>query len=174
MSPRPSSLGHQHLVLVGLTGSGKTTIGRLAAERLARPFVDTDAMIEQRTGRTVRSIFAEDGEVAFRDLETSVLAEAIGATEPSVIAAAGGAVVREVNREALRASQARVVWLCGGPSVVSDRVRSGGHRPLLDKDPDAMLNKMWSERESLYREVADAIVGIEGRSVHEVLEAVLR
>ena len=58
-------------------GSGKTTIGRLAAERLGRPFLDTDAMIEQRTGRTVRSIFAEDGEVSFRDLDSSVLADAV-------------------------------------------------------------------------------------------------
>ncbi len=174
MSPRPSSLGEQHLVLIGLTGSGKTTIGRLAAERLGRPFLDTDAMIEQRTGRTVRSIFAEDGEVSFRDLESSVLADAVASDEPAVIAAAGGAVVRESNRTILRSAKARVVWLCGGPSVVSDRVRGGAHRPLLDSNPDAMLQKMWSERESLYREVADAIVGIEGRSVHEVLEAVLR
>ena len=174
MSPRPSSLGQHHLVLIGLTGSGKTTIGRLAAERLGRPFLDTDAMIEQRTGRSVRAIFAEDGETAFRDLETAVLAEAVATSEPVVVAAAGGAVVREENRTILRASDARVVWLCGGPSVVSERVRGGSHRPLLDNDPEAMLQKMWTERESLYREVADAIVGIEGRSVHEVLEAVLR
>lgn len=174
MSPRPSSLGEQHLVLIGLTGSGKTTIGRLAAERLGRPFLDTDALIEERTGRTVRAIFAEDGEPAFREIEGEVLADAVASAEPSVIAAAGGAVLREQNRAILRDANARVVWLCGGPSVVADRVRGGSHRPLLDKDPDAILRKMWSEREPLYREVADAIVGIEGRSVHEVLEAVLR
>jgi shikimate kinase len=174
MSVRPSTLGTNHLVLIGLTGSGKTTIGRLAAERLGRPFLDTDAMIEQRTGRSVRAIFAEDGEPTFRDLESLVLSEALASPTPSVIAAAGGIVVREANRAALAVSDARVVWLCGGPSAVVDRVRTGSHRPLLDADPDAMLQKMWSEREPLYREVADAIVGIEGRSIHEVLEAVLR
>ena len=174
MSPRSSSLGHQHLVLVGLTGSGKTTIGRLAAERLGRPFVDTDAVIEERAGRSVRAIFAEDGESVFRDLESSVLIAALDTDEPCVIAAAGGAVLREENRMALRRTNARVVWLCAGPSAVSDRVKGGGHRPLLDSDPDAMLRKMWADREPLYREVADAIVGVEGRSVHEVLEAVLR
>ena len=174
MSSRSSSLGGQHLVLIGLTGSGKTTIGRLAAERLGCPFLDTDALIEERTGRTVRAIFAEDGEPAFREIEGEVMADAVASTEPSVIAAAGGAVLREQNRVVLRDANARVVWLCGGPSVVADRVRGGAHRPLLDKDPDAILRKMWSEREPLYREVADAIVGIEGRSVHEVLEAVLR
>lgn len=171
---RSGSLGTMHLVLVGLTGSGKTTVGRLAADRLGRPFLDTDAVIESRTGRTVREIFAEDGEAAFRDVESAVLRECLDSGEPSVIAAAGGAVVREENRALLRAASARVVWLCGGPSVVSDRVRSGGHRPLLDNDPDTVLRQMWEIREPLYREVADAIVTIEGRSLHDVVEAVLR
>ncbi|MEY4371246.1 MAG: shikimate kinase [Actinomycetota bacterium] len=163
-----------HLVLVGLTGSGKTTVGRLAADRLGRPFLDTDAVIEARTGRTVREIFAADGEPAFRDLEAAVLAECLASETPSVIAAAGGVVVRDENRAALRAAHARVVWLCAGPAVVSERVRSGGHRPLLDDDPDTVLQRMWAAREPLYREVADAIVGVEGRTLHEVVEAVLR
>ena len=171
---RAGSLGTMHLVLVGLTGSGKTTVGRLAAERLGRPFLDTDAVIEAATGRTVREIFADDGESAFRDVESRVLRECLDSDEPSVIAAAGGAVLREENRRLLKSSAARVVWLCGGPSVVSDRVRGGGHRPLLDNDPDTVLRQMWETREPLYREVADAIVTIEGRSIHDVVEAVLR
>ena len=174
MTSKPSSLGNQHLVLVGLTGSGKTTVGRLAAERLGRTFVDTDAEIEHRTGRTVRAIFAEDGEPAFRDLEAKVLADCLAGDEPTVIAAAGGAVLRDENRECLRRARARVVWLCAGPSAVLERVRSGSHRPLLDDDPEAVLQRMWDMREPLYREVADAIVGVEGRTLGEVLEAVLR
>ena len=174
MNQRAGSLAGLHLVLIGLTGSGKTTVGRLAAERLHRAFVDTDAAIEARTGRTVRAIFVEDGEPAFRDLETVVLRDALASTEPVVIAAAGGVVVRDENRSILRTSNARIVWLCAGPSVVADRVRTGAHRPLLDQDPDARLRAMWETREPLYREVADAIVGVEGRSVAEVVEAVLR
>lgn len=171
---RTGSLGTMHLVLVGLTGSGKTTVGRLAADRLGRPFLDTDAVIESTTGRSVRQIFADDGEAAFRDIEAAVLRDCLSSTTPSVIAAAGGAVLRGENRAALKAAHARVVWLCGGPSVVADRVRSGGHRPLLDDDPDTVLQRMWETREPLYREVADAIVTIEGRSLHDVVEAVLR
>lgn len=174
MSTRPTSLGQQHLVLIGLTGSGKTTVGRLAAERLGRTFLDTDAVIEEQTGRSVRAIFAEDGEDAFRDIESQVLLDALARTEPCVIAAAGGAVLRDENRRALRAANARVVWLCAGPSAVVDRVKSGSHRPLLDADPEAVLRRMWETREPLYREAADAIVGVEGRSVYEVVEAVLR
>ena len=174
MTARTDSLADLHLVLVGLTGSGKTTVGRVAAERLHRRFIDTDAAIEARTGRSVRAIFAEDGEPAFRDLETEVLRDSLAETEPVVIAAAGGVVVRDENRRLLSAAAARVVWLCADPVVVADRVRSGGHRPLLDEDPDAKLRSMWAVREPLYREVADAIVGVEGRSIAEVVEAVLR
>lgn len=174
MSTRPSGLDGIHLVLVGMMGSGKTTIGRIAAERLGRPFLDTDLIIEARTGRSVRQIFAEDGEDAFRSLETQVLVEALESPTPAVIAAAGGVVLRPENRAALKRAKARVIWLCADPLVLVDRVRSGGHRPLLDADPEGTLRRMWNDREALYREVADAIVGVDGRSVHEVVEAVLR
>ena len=83
-------------------GSGKTTVGRLVAERLDRPFLDSDEVIEARTGRTVREIFATDGEPAFRALEADVLAEALGTAPPAVVAAAGGTVLAEANRVAMR------------------------------------------------------------------------
>ena len=109
---RAGSLGSQHLVLVGMMGAGKSTIGRLAAERLGRAFLDSDAIIEGRTGRTVREIFAAEGEAAFRALESAVLLEALDSPQPCVIAAAGGVVLREENRAALERASARVVWLC--------------------------------------------------------------
>ena len=164
----------EHLVFVGLMGVGKTTIARVVADRLGRRVFDSDAIIESRSGRTVREIFAEDGEDAFRVLETEVLLEALASPEPLVIAGAGGVVLSETNRQALKASGAKVVWLCADPATLVDRVKSGGHRPLLDGDTAGTLQRMFNEREALYREVADAIVLVDNRSVSDVVEAVLR
>ena len=164
----------QHLVLVGLMGVGKSTVARVVADRLGRRVFDSDAVIEARTGRTVREIFANDGEPAFRTLETEVLLEALHEPEPVVIAGAGGVVLSATNREALKESGARVVWLCADPATLVERVKSGGHRPLLDADPAGTLQRMFDEREALYREVADAIVLVDNRSVSDVVEAVLR
>ncbi len=165
---------NQHVVLVGLMGTGKTTVGRALAERLHRRLLDSDLLIEARTGRTVRQIFQDEGEPAFRALETEVLIEALAQTTPSVIAAAGGVVLSEQNRRALKAAPAKVVWLRAEPDSLVDRVRSGGHRPALDDDPAGTLRRMHQTREPLYREVADMIVSVDGRSVHDVAEAVLR
>ena len=164
----------RHLVLVGMMGVGKSTVGRALASDLGRPLFDSDEMIEERTGRTVREIWLAEGEPAFRTLETEVLLEALASEEPSVIAAAGGVVLSDVNRSALQGEQAHVVWLRSEVDVLLDRVRKGGHRPLLDEDPQAALRQLFDERAPLYQEVADAIVSVDNRSVGDVTKAVLR
>jgi len=169
-----AAVGERHLVLIGLMGVGKTTVGRRCAALLGRPFVDVDALVETTGRRSVPEIFATDGEAVFRSIETEVLHEALQSTEPCIIAAAGGVVLSEANRAALRSSGARVVWLCADPATLVDRVRGAGHRPLLDADPAGTLQRMFTEREHLYREVADAIVLVDGRSVADVVEAILR
>jgi shikimate kinase len=102
------------------------------------------------------------------------LREALADPEPAVIAAAGGVVLRDENRAALNQAKARVVWLCATPQLLVERATSGGHRPLLDGDPAGTLQRMFEEREELYRQVADAIVLVDNRSVNDVVEAVLR
>mgnify|MGYP000963490188 CR=1 FL=1 len=169
-----ASAPERHLVLVGLMGTGKSTVGRAVAERLGRSFVDTDIEIERRSGRSVRELFGDEGEAGFRDRETEVLLDLLGGDEPLVIACGGGIVLRDVNRTALRGCRARIVWLAADPSVLVERVRGAGHRPALDDDPEGTLRRMAEDRESLYREVAHAIVRTDGRGLHEVVEAVLR
>jgi shikimate kinase len=162
-----------HVVLVGMMGTGKTTVGRILAERLCRPFSDSDEHVASRTGRTVREISHAEGEAAYRAHETRALLDALASTEPSVIAAAGGVVLDAANRGAIRSSGARVVWLKADPALLVDRVTSSGHRPLLDDDPAGTLQGTFRDREHLYREVADSIVDVDGRDVTEVVEAVV-
>lgn len=164
----------RHLVLVGLMGSGKSTVGRLLAERLGRPLLDTDDEIERRTGRSVREIFAADGEDAFRAVEADVVADALAHDTPSVVAAAGGVVLSERTRALLRDPSCRVVWLAAPVGVLVGRTRRGDHRPLLDDDPASRLAAMADARDALYREVADQIVSVEGRTPADVVEAILR
>jgi shikimate kinase len=163
----------RHVVLVGLMGSGKTTVGRILARRLGRPFVDSDETIEAREGRTVREIWLADGESAFRALESEVLRDALDGPAPSVIAAAGGVVLADVNRTALTAADAAVVWLAADQPVLLARATSGEHRPLLDEDPAATLRTMAAYREPLYREVADVVIDIGSRAPDEIADEIL-
>ncbi len=169
-----SASADRHIVLVGMMGSGKTTVGRVLAARLKRDLLDTDALIEQREGRSVRDIFASDGEAVFRSIETQVLTDSLARPESAVIATGGGVVLCPENCASLRTSGARVVWLRAEPAVLVERVKGGVHRPLLDADPELTLRQMHEQREALYREVADLIIAVDGRSVTDVVEAVLR
>jgi shikimate kinase len=162
-----------HLVLVGMMGVGKSTVGRILASRLHRRLIDSDEEVEARTGRTVREIFEADGEEAYRPLERDALMDALDSPEPAVIAAAGGVVLSAQNRSALKERAGVVVWLRGDPTVLATRAMSGGHRPLLDKDPASTLARLVSEREALYREVADVMVDVEGLTPEQVADRIL-
>lgn len=171
------SSGARTIVLVGLMGTGKTTIAKLLAARLGLECLDTDRLIEMRTGRTVRDIFEDQGEEAFREIESDVLEECLGNGPGRVVAAAGGAVTRERNRAMLRrassSDRAVVVWLHARPEVLVARTRKGSHRPLLDDDPQATLARLAVERESMYREVADVVVDVSDRDVDSVVELLM-
>jgi shikimate kinase len=163
-----------HLVLVGLMGVGKTTVGSRLSEILGWRLVDSDAQVEARTGRTVREIFEHDGEPAFRVLETEALRDALDAPGPTIVAAAGGVVLAEENRRLLERPNVEVVWLRADPAILVRRAMTADHRPLLAHDPAGVLAQMAVDREPLYREVADAVVDVQGRSPDDVADEVLK
>lgn len=164
------------IVLVGLMGSGKSAVARRLASSMDAALLDTDTMVEDASGRTVREMFADDGEEVFRAAEENALRSALSGDGPAVIAAAGGVVTRPRNRDLInRARQdglAWVVWLRTDPEDLVERVSRGGHRPLLDDDPRATLLRLHEERAPMYEEVSDTVVDTTGISVDEVTRAV--
>jgi len=136
-----------------MPGSGKSTVGRQLSRRLGLPFFDSDHVIEQRLGCTIREYFEREGEAAFREVEEQVLAELAGGA-PAVIATGGGAVLRELNRRAMR-DGGKVIYLRSSPEELYRRLRHDTQRPLLQvADPMARLRAMHAERDPLYREAA--------------------
>jgi shikimate kinase len=162
----------RHLVLVGLMGAGKSTVGAACATRLARPFVDTDDVVEASTRMTVAELFAHEGETRFRELEHQAVVDACATPTPAVIACGGGAVVDADNRRRLHRAGV-VVWLQAAPATLMARVKTGSGRPLLDGRGTATLERLAVVRAAAYEATADALVDTDGRTVHEVVDAVL-
>lgn len=137
------------IVLIGLMGAGKSTVGRRLANRLALPFVDADSEIENAAGMTISDMFDRFGEGHFRDGERRVIARLIDGN-PKVIATGGGAFLNEQTRE-LILDQALAVWLDAKPRVLADRVRRRDTRPLLrGRDPEEALSELAEIRNPFY------------------------
>lgn len=147
-----------NLALVGFMASGKSTVGRLCAERLGFAFVDTDVLIERRAGCSVREVFAAQGESAFREMETEAVAEAVGRNRV-VIASGGGAVLRAENVELLR-ERCVVVYLRVEVGAVMARTEGDTSRPLLARGEEAARQTaaLLESRDPYYRAAAHAIV----------------
>ncbi len=160
------------IILVGMMGVGKTTTGRLLAERLGWPYLDSDAQVMADTGRSVPELFAERGEAAFRAEEERVLTEALSGERPVVVSAAGGVVLSPTNRALLDRS-GTVVWLRAEPEVLASRVGDGVGRPLLDDDPAATLVELYRVRRPLYEAVADVVVDVDRLPPDHVVDRVL-
>jgi shikimate kinase len=161
------------LVLVGMMGAGKTTVGRMVAERLGWRYLDSDEQVMAATGRSVAELFAEHGEAAFRAEEARVLAEALSDPEPVVVSAAGGVVLARQNR-VLLARAGTVVWLRADPATLAGRVSPGDHRPLLGDDPSGALASLDAVRRPLYAEVAGVVIDVDELTADEVAHEVVR
>jgi shikimate kinase/3-dehydroquinate synthase len=154
-------------VLVGFMGAGKTTVGRIVAERLGQPFVDSDVLIEQRLGRSIRDIFRTEGEAYFRELEHTTVAELVRGEE-TVIALGGGAVEDPRTRAVLR--NARVIYLRVDYQEAMARVQGDEYRPMLHR-PD--LDERYRKRLPVYEDLATLTIDTDGRRPDEIAREVL-
>ena len=161
-----------NVYLVGMMGTGKTTVGRLLARRLRLRFIDSDHEIEARCGVKIPVIFEIEGEAGFRSREAQAVAE-LTELAGIVLATGGGAVLREDSRRLL-AARGIVVYLRATPEHLFERVRQDRNRPLLATgDPLARLRQLYRERDPLYREVADLVVDTGRQSVQVLTRGLL-
>ena len=153
MQHTPPQTAPKNLVLVGFMGSGKSSVGRLAARDLGFQFVDTDQIVVERAGRPISEIFQTEGEASFRALETAAI-QSLGGVEKHVVSTGGGAILSEQNRQLLR-SLGFVVCLTASEEVLYERVSRNTKRPLLQtENPRETLSKLIRERSALYSAAA--------------------
>ena len=160
-----------NLALIGFMGAGKTSVGRAAAEHLHFDFLDTDDLIQERTGRTITEIFKTDGESAFRALEQQIVVE-LAARCRTVAATGGGLPTNPANLASLK-THALIVCLWASPEKIWERVKNQTHRPLLhDPNPQQKIRELLAAREPFYKQ-ADVLVNTDTRSVREVVQQVV-
>ena len=163
----------RHLALIGLMGTGKSTIGRRCARELVANFIDTDALVEATSVMTIAEIFEACGEADFREREVVAVTDACAAPTRSVISCGGGAALDARNRTALR-SHAVVIWLDADVGVLAERVGRTHHRPLLASgDPVATLTRLASIRGPSYEATAHSRIDTSTLNHDEATSAVL-
>ena len=166
------------IALIGYRATGKTTIGRSLAAELDREWVDTDAEIISRAGRSIAAIFAEDGEQAFRDLETAVLRD-VSARGNVVLSCGGGIVLKDENRACLVERCQPIIWLRASVQTIAQRMAADAHsveqRPnLTSQGGEAEIEQVLAQRLPLYEACATASIDTESRSTTDLVEQALR
>ena len=165
---------HSHLALVGLMGSGKSTVGRLVADAAGIGLVDVDDAIRERTGRSVEELWREGGEAAYRPLELDVVVEALDPARPAVLAAPGGVVDDPGAVAALRQDHVGIVYLRADPVVLAERIRADPQpRPLLDADPVRVLADQHARRDERYVSLAHVVLSIIDRTPEQLADQIL-
>lgn len=162
------------VALVGLPGGGKSTVGRQLAKRLGARFLDSDAVLEEHLGMSIRQFFEQHGEAAFRDQEEAMLDELTrDVAEPLVLATGGGALLRPVNRERLR-QRTTVIYLRSTPDELYRRLRHDTQRPLLQvADPLSKLRELHEQRHPLYEQTAHYCVDTGRPSVATLVNMIM-
>jgi shikimate kinase len=161
----------QNIALIGFMGTGKSSVGQLVAAQLHFTFLDTDHVIEARTGKTISEIFTQEGEPAFRALEKKIVGELVG-RKKTIISTGGGLPANPDNLASLK-THSLVVCLWASPEKIWERVRSQTHRPLLNEpDPLAKIRSLLAEREPCYRQ-ADVLLNTELRALKDVAQQVI-
>jgi shikimate kinase len=163
-----------NVALIGFMGTGKTAVGRTLAERLNREFVEMDSLIEQKEGKSIPEIFAQDGEIAFRELEIEVTKE-ISGRKNLVIACGGGVVLNKINVDRLR-QEGAIVYLTASAEAILKRVASEeGQRPLLEvDDPLLTIREMLKFRKPFYERAADIEIDTSKLDIAAVAEQIIR
>ena len=160
-----------NIALIGFMGTGKSTVGAALAKAQHMQLVDTDTLIEERTGLSVQEIFARQGETPFRNYESQAIAACEGMTD-TVFATGGGAVMRAQNVESLK-KHSRLVWLTASPETILARLSGDASRPLLQgktaQDTAALLHR----RNGFYRRAADLVIATDGKSPEKIAEEIL-
>lgn len=164
---------NKNIVLIGFMGCGKSTVGFKLSYRLRIPMEDTDKLIERKQNKTISEIFAQEGELFFRNLETELLEELKDNSYTRIISVGGGTPVRPENRPMLKAC-GRVIYLRVSPEVVYERVKKDTGRPLLQcENPLEKIRQLMSERSQAYEECADIIIETDELTLDEVVEQIV-
>lgn len=161
-----------NVILIGFMGSGKTTVGLRLSYRLRKPVLDTDKEIERKEKRTIADIFAAEGEAYFREKETACLRTLLESVHDHIISTGGGLPLREANRELLR-RLGQVFYLRAEAETIYERVKSDTSRPLLQcSDPAERIRVMTAQRDACYREAADVVIQVDGKSFEQILNEI--
>ncbi|SDY70286.1 shikimate kinase [Thermoactinomyces sp. DSM 45892] len=167
------NLHKKHLILMGMMGTGKSTVGHHLAQHLPYPAIDLDHWIEEKQNQSIPSIFEEFGESYFRELESQALKHFLKQSQPYILITGGGIIIRPENRKWMKKESGAVFHLIADVETLIQRLELDVSRPLLQGDKAEKIRRIWSERKSLYESIADYQVQTDDRSPESITTEIL-
>lgn len=162
----------KHLILIGFMGSGKSTVGKELASRLKHTFVDTDKLIEEKQGCSITTIFKEQGEEVFRQMETELLKTFLQEEKPLLISTGGGLPLRQENGHLLK-QMGVVIWLEVSKATVLERLQNDSNRPLLSgNNREDSIEALLNSRREQYQKLADLVIDVNNASVKQIVDEI--